>query len=38
MKSVLLDYFVTATDNRGNVKKTDIYHVFVSGGNATCSG
>ncbi len=34
---MLVDYYVSATDNAGNAKKTDIYHVYVETGNATCT-
>ena len=37
MKSVLIDYYVAATDILGNTKKTDIFHVYVRSGNATCN-
>ena len=36
LKSVLIDYYVSATDKRGNTKKTDIYHVYIGSGNAQC--
>ena len=29
LQSVLVDYYVRATDVHGNVKKSDIYHVWV---------
>ncbi len=38
LKDTLIDYFVTATDTKGNVKKTDIYHVYIGAGNAACKG
>lgn len=36
LKDVLVDYYVTAIDTRGNTKKTDIYHVYVGTGHARC--
>jgi hypothetical protein len=33
--NVLLDYFITATDTKGNVKKSDIYHVWVGNNTST---
>ena len=36
LKDVLADYYVTAIDNKGNTKKTDIYHVYVGTGHAQC--
>lgn len=38
LSGVLMDYYVTATDTLGNVKKTDIYHVYVGDGTDKCSG
>ena len=38
LKDILIDYYVSATDKRGNVKKTDIYHVYIASGNAVCNG
>jgi len=29
VKDVLIDYYVAANDTVGNLKKTDIYHVYV---------
>lgn len=29
MKNILLDYYIEAIDTLGNIKKTDIYHVYV---------
>lgn len=37
LKDVLIDYYVSATDGRGNTKKTDIYHVYIGSGNAECN-
>ena len=34
---VLIDYYVAAVDNLGNVKKTDIYHAYIGNGSATCT-
>ena len=36
LSSVLIDYYVAATDSMGNIKKTDIYHVFIGNGTALC--
>jgi hypothetical protein len=36
-RNVLLDYFVEAIDNRGNIARTDIQHVWV-GGQTTLPG
>ena len=36
LKDVLVDYYVTAIDIRGNTKKTDISHVYVGSGHAQC--
>ena len=36
LSDVLIDYYITATDTRGNMKKTDIYHVYVGKGTSTC--
>jgi hypothetical protein len=32
-KNVLLDYYIEAEDNFGNVYKSEIYHVYVASGN-----
>ena len=37
LKDVLIDYYISATDKRGNMKKSDIYHVYVGSDNASCS-
>ena len=37
LKDVLIDYYVSASDKLGNTKKTDIYHVYIGSGNASCS-
>jgi len=37
VKDVLIDYYVAANDTVGNLKKTDIYHVYVGGGTTTCT-
>jgi len=31
LKDVLIDYYIAANDTVGNLKKTDIYHVYVGG-------
>ena len=38
MKNVLIDYYVSARDTKGNMKKTDISHVYVGSGNVACNG
>lgn len=38
LKSVLIDYYISAVDAKGNVKKSDIYHVYVGNGTTLCSG
>jgi len=37
LKDVLIDYYIDANDTVGNLKKTDIYHVYVGGGTTTCT-
>ena len=37
LKDVLIDYYVSASDKLGNTKKTDIYHVYIGSGNASCN-
>ena len=39
LREVLVDYmyYVSAIDAKGNVKKTDIYHVYVDSGNVKCT-
>lgn len=37
LKNVLIDYYVTAVDSKGNSKKSDIYHVYISDGDSDCS-
>ena len=37
VKDVLIDYYIAANDTVGNLKKTDIYHVYVGGGTTTCT-
>jgi len=34
-QNALVDYYIEATDNAGNIKKTDIMHVWVGSGAAT---
>lgn len=33
LKDVLIDYYVEATDSKGNIRKTDIQHVWIGSGN-----
>ena len=35
LSEVLVDYYVEATDNKGNVFKTPIQHVYIGAANAT---
>ncbi|MCB2153894.1 hypothetical protein KQI84_03340 [bacterium] len=35
LRDVLIDYYVEATDTAGNVKKTDIYHVYIGDGSGS---
>lgn len=37
-KNVLLDYYVEAEDNKGNVSRSMILHVWVGDGNGTVGG
>ena len=37
LSNVLIDYYISATDTRSNVKKTDIYHVYIGNGSAACT-
>ena len=38
LKNVLIDYYVAASDKRGNAKKTDVYHVYIDSGGVKCTG
>ena len=37
VKDVLIDYYIAANDTVDNLKKTDIYHVYVRGGTTSCT-
>lgn len=32
-KDILIDYYISATDTFGNIKNTDIYHVYIGNDN-----
>lgn len=38
LKDVLIDYYVTAKDKKSNLKSTDVYHVYIGSGTASCQG
>lgn len=38
IRSKLVDYYIEATDSRGNLKKSPIQHVYVGDGNGAPSG
>lgn len=37
LESVLIDYYISAEDTKGNVKKSDIYHVYIGNGTTPCA-
>jgi len=38
LRSVLIDYYVEATDSTGNVTKSDIQHVYIGDGSGSTGG
>ncbi len=38
LRSVLIDYYVEATDTRGNVKRSPIQHVYIGDGSGATGG